>query len=521
VALDFKNIKKSIENANACKVQSFIDSNKSYTNFITEISIKSFRHLVNVKVLFSNPVTVLSGSNKVGKTSLLLLLACSHEEFMKLDASKPEPTIRPHVWKDMMSFTKYETESKDYSYRLAWRLGTLKLGGEGKRLASSQAWSGLGKKAADRINAKIKKRQVRFNDLDRLTPARAFSASLLRKANNSTSRNLSDDVSNAFAYVLEMDIDKDFKIMEVSGHVNKRCYVIDGGADAYSSYNAASGEECLISILRDCLESPPGSLILIDEIEAGLHPTVQRRLCDVISMISWEQKKQFVITSHSPTVIGSFAPESRRFLEKSGANYKVLENIHPRAALSKMDAVGHPLLVAYVEDDLSKFLIEKALIDMSKSFDKLKSLIEVCRSDGCGNVKTDLIRHEHRFHQRRAEVGYCAIMDGDMVMKDETASIVFDHRFFFIYPYEVPEIFLAKAYLSLHPNNSIENFIRFDNPHAVFQKMAAENCAANESDARHVCYEAFKKSDDFPRHLFGLSNFLQSKLDVFSEITKG
>ena len=38
------------------------------------------------------------------------------------------------------------------------------------------------------------------------------------------------------------------------------------------------------------------SLILIDEIEMGLHPKVQRRLMDVIRDISRNEKKQFIIT---------------------------------------------------------------------------------------------------------------------------------------------------------------------------------------------------------------------------------
>jgi predicted ATPase len=280
--VDFHNIERSIEKANKVDVRQFDNAVNSYVNFTLEINVARFRHLVNVKVDFSNPVTIISGTNKVGKTSLLLLLACSHEQFFRLDASKPDPTLRAHIWKDVMAFTKYETEKNDYSYKLKWRKGKKVLDGEGKRLASSEAWSGLAKKAKDRTNAKIKDREVRLVDLDRLLPARSFSASLLRKAANATSAKLSEDVSKAFCYVLDIAWTQAFSILEVSGHVNKRCYVVDNGNGAYSSYNAASGEESLIAILRDAIESPAGSLVLIDEIEAGLHPSVQRKLAKVL-----------------------------------------------------------------------------------------------------------------------------------------------------------------------------------------------------------------------------------------------
>ena len=69
-------------------------------------------------------------------------------------------------------------------------------------------------------------------------------------------------------------------------------------------------------IIIDIVEAKEKSLILIDEIEMGLHPKIQRRLMDVIRNISRKDQKQFIITSHSSIILDSTSLYSRIFIEK-------------------------------------------------------------------------------------------------------------------------------------------------------------------------------------------------------------
>lgn len=448
---------------------------------------------------------------------MLLLLACSHENFFRLDSSKPEPTLRPHIWKDVMAFTKYETEKNDYEYSLKWRVGTKVNTGTGKRLASSKAWSGLGKKAKDRTNAKIKNREVRLVDLDRVLPARSFSNSLLRKAENTTETELSEEISRAFCYILGISHSADFKIKEVSGHVNKRCYVVDSGEGPYSSYNAATGEESLIGILRDSLECPSGSLVLIDEVEAGLHPTIQRKLCKVIGQISWEQKKQFVMTTHSSTIIDSFPPGSRRFLEVHDNKYRVISGISPQAALSNMDAEGHPLVLLYCEDSLASFLIKKVVVKLAERYAHFGKLINIVESGPASDVAVDFKRHKFRYPQVVNKIGFAAVFDGDMKGKSSFSELDKEENIYFIFPFDAPEKFMARAYLKLQPNTELEIFLQNDNHHAFFGQMVKLGLATDHSDARNICYDAFSSSSDFDKHCDELEEFLVAVATRFSD----
>lgn len=152
----------------------FNNAENSFVHFVNKIEVDEFRNIRNLKLTFDHPVTVLTGTNKIGKTSLLLLLACSHYDFMRYDSTKPETILRRHTWRDVIPFTNHENTTREYVYKLFWRVGNSNREGIAKRNPQTQAWTGVGKASSDlnRVNAQIRNRQVRFIDLERIAPAR-------------------------------------------------------------------------------------------------------------------------------------------------------------------------------------------------------------------------------------------------------------------------------------------------------------------------------------------------------------
>lgn len=197
MALQLQNVSASRENLDNCDVDVFTNVNSSLKFFTRRLIVNKFRHLANVTLEFTHPVTAIAGANRAGKSSVLLLLACSHEKFMRPDATSSQAGIREHGWNDVLSFTAHENVNDDYQYAMDWRRAAQVHRGTAKRLHTSRAWSGLGKKSADttRMNAKIREREVRLIDLERLLPARAFSESLYRKANAATASPLNNEIT--------------------------------------------------------------------------------------------------------------------------------------------------------------------------------------------------------------------------------------------------------------------------------------------------------------------------------------
>ena len=146
MTLQLQNLKDAKTKLSACDVALFANAQSSFPQFLRKIQVAAFRHLSNLEIEFTNPVTVIAGTNKIGKTSILLLIACSYEKFLKADSTSPQGQFREHTWSDVLAFTSHENQTADYSYKLWWRVANDNHEGEGKRLSSSRAWSGLAKK---------------------------------------------------------------------------------------------------------------------------------------------------------------------------------------------------------------------------------------------------------------------------------------------------------------------------------------------------------------------------------------
>ena len=58
---------------------------------------------------------------------------------------------------------------------------------------------------------------------------------------------------------------------------------------AYSSFNMGAGEDIVIELLHVLQETPQGSLVVIEEIELGLHPEALTKLAKHLQEVMWEE----------------------------------------------------------------------------------------------------------------------------------------------------------------------------------------------------------------------------------------
>lgn len=517
--LNLQNIKEAKDNLLRYDPTTFSDNRNSFRFFLNKLKVGSFRHISGLSINFSHPVTVITGTNKIGKTSILLLIACSHYNFKKYDSTKPDTVLRRHTWRDVLTFTSYESAMHNYSYELFWRVGINNRDGEGKRLTTSQSWTGLGKYSSDpsRLNAQIREKEVRLIDLERLLPARNFSNSLMRKITNTQWIRVNQDLEKAFAYIL--DIPVVVEISRIGSHINKLAYLISYSNEPYSSYNASSWEESLINILVDIFDTPNDSLILIDEIEAGFHPSVQRKLADIIQYVSWHHKKQFILTTHSPSLLSALPQKSRKFIDKDDTgNYQTINDISVNTAFSKMDSKAYPLVHLYCEDEEAEFIIKSVLVEINKRKKNFDRLINIIKSGAINEVKNDYQRHKRNFSQMRIKTGYCCIFDGDY--KNDLNYSSFHNNpndfSFFLYPYTAPEKFLVQSYLTANPHQILATAFNFTDHHSLFQEMTNLWIATDKYNARQLCWDAFRQTSEYSTLENNLTTFLFKVVEYFS-----
>lgn len=96
-----------------------------------------------------------------------------------------------------------------------------------------------------------------------------------------------------------------------------------GPTAGYSEFHMSSGERAVLRISQD-ISALDGAFVLIDEVEAGLHPYTQQQTMLELQRLALRRELQIVVASHSPVVLDSVPPEARIFLDRDTESGEVV-----------------------------------------------------------------------------------------------------------------------------------------------------------------------------------------------------
>lgn len=88
--------------------------------------------------------------------------------------------------------------------------------------------------------------------------------------------------------------------------------IVEGDGKRISARSLSDGTLRFLAILVALRTVPSGSLLIIEEIESGLHPARQHLLVEALEGMARERDLQIVCTTHSPTVLSSLTEEHLR-----------------------------------------------------------------------------------------------------------------------------------------------------------------------------------------------------------------
>lgn len=87
---------------------------------------------------------------------------------------------------------------------------------------------------------------------------------------------------------------------------------------SYSELHMAAGERAILRLSKEIAQLD-GALVLIDAVEAGLHPWVQQLLMLRLQELAFRHDLQVIVTSHSPSVLDSVPQHGRIFLQRDSS----------------------------------------------------------------------------------------------------------------------------------------------------------------------------------------------------------
>lgn len=371
------------------------------STFLEEVRIEALRGIGRLRVPLTYPVSVLAGPNACGKSTVLFALACAYENTEKTlrefgpstmfpDFKSTVPEMPSDRQPDAALEFDFLHESKRQSMRLA----------RGKK--------GWNRSFQGRKGGKQPRRQVYLRTL-----ANLGNPSEVRSVLQLGQRSPKKEVLTADYIALAQRI-LPFRYHELVLISAKKKDVLfaqrEGGSGAaYSEFHMSAGERAILRLSND-LSHLQGALVLIDEVEAGLHPYTQQILMLEVQRAALRNDLQVIVTTHSSVVLESVPPEGRIFLERKETDDSV-EVVPPQRDLIQKALYGRSLdkLSVLCEDEQAEGLILGVLDVLNPQLNLAHSDVEVGRDAG----KDEFPSHVRALAKFQNLASFLFVLDGD------------------------------------------------------------------------------------------------------------
>ena len=173
----------------------------------------------------------------------------------------------------------------------------------------------------------------------------------------------------------------------------------------YSEFHFGAGESSILRMLYTLESLSDYSLILIEEVENGLHPLATFRFVEYLIDLAARKKAQVIFTTHSPEALLPLPGEAVWAVLGDSVIQGEIDIFTLRTIKGY---VNESKLVIYVEDDFAGKILEQVfrLYNIELSY-----IVEVHSAGGYGNVCRFVREHNADPAARQKAIGF---IDGDI-----------------------------------------------------------------------------------------------------------
>ena len=373
----------------------------------------NIRGLFPFMIDFQYPITVFAGKNCSGKSTMLALSSCAFHN--NSDGYKlPFRKIPYYTFSDF--FIQSHEEMPPQGIKIRYKI----LHDNWRPIKSMPNGKGIGtqlrvKKTGGKWNdySKRVKRNVVYLGIDRVVP---YSEKNVYKNYRSLFSKRDPlgwegKVKDTVGKILGKNYD-DFWFIN---HGKYRIPVVKVGNYVYSGFNMGAGENALFEVFSIIYGCPKGVLIVIDEIELGLHEEAINKFIQELKSVCLSQKAQIVATTHSQTVLRNVPPVGRFYIETIGKETILTDSITALYAAGRLAGENSNELDIFVEDGIAKKTLELALST------ELRSRINILSIGSSSAIAWQLAAR-----YKTLKKGECvAVLDGDKKGSFEETKTIF------------------------------------------------------------------------------------------------
>ncbi|MBF0160222.1 MAG: AAA family ATPase [Magnetococcales bacterium] len=276
--------------------------------FLEEVQIRHLRGIRELHVPFSYPVSVIAGPNGCGKSTVLFACAGAYHVPGQRDYSPAVlfPNLSTpagtHVSDDpgTPSFTYYFRDHGN-KFGMVWQRG-------------KSSWN---RSFQGRKNVQQPQRELYLRTLANLTSPVEVRSILQIGRKAYEQEPISSELLSFAQRILPFRY-RGLTSLQLKGK-DLLFAEREQPNTSYSEFHMSAGERAILRLSKD-ISGLRHALILIDEIEAGLHPYTQQQVMLELQRLALRNNLQVLVTSHSPVVLESVPVDGRIFLERQQDN---------------------------------------------------------------------------------------------------------------------------------------------------------------------------------------------------------
>lgn len=358
-----------------------------YGKYLLKASILKIRGFSEEDITFEFPVTALIGPNGSGKSSVLGVAGCAYKD------------IKPGMF-----FPKSAIGDESMSgWRIEYELIDKKL--NPKQLTKRSA----NFRQAKWVRGDVVDREVLFFGIERTVPAGEKSRykQLMRSTyvHKLPLEPIDPNVAKQVEHILGKSV-SDYLVTKYG--FDDKFLVGKSDANKFSEFHFGAGESSIIRMVTKIEQAPPNSLILIEEIENGLHPIATRRMVEYLVDVASRKSVQAIFTTHSDYALSPLPNEGIW----ASINGKLRQGKLSVEALRAVSGRVDKKLAIFVEDEFAKTWVDAIL---REKLGAANDQVEVHAVHGDGNaVKT----HSSHLNNPAIKFQSLCVIDGDSQQKD-------------------------------------------------------------------------------------------------------